>query len=322
VTRTMERQRVVCIGIATLDAIVVVDRLPRTDERMPGRDSALAGGGVAATAAVTLARLGIPVSLIGRVGDDRAGRWIRDDLASEGVDVRALRLLSDTRSPLSAVLVEQSGGARAIAPDLGDAGPIALDPDEIDLCREAAWVHVDLRGAPAIAQLERAGVDTLVSLDDGIPDADIPSLSSIALYAPTAAALLARRPALDLEAAIAEALDEGPDLVVVTRGRAGAMALERDPSTGVAARLRAVAPAVDVLSTLGAGDVFHGALLAGLVEGRSAAEALHRATVCAALACRGLDGRSAIPSPAELDRAVADHQDTTTTTGGMPDARV
>ena len=54
------------------------------------------------------------------------------------------------------------------------------------------------------------------------------------------------------------------------------------------------------MSTLGAGDVFHGALLAGLVQGRPLRETLELANTAAALSCRALDGRSAIPTLAEL----------------------
>jgi sugar/nucleoside kinase (ribokinase family) len=57
---------------------------------------------------------------------------------------------------------------------------------------------------------------------------------------------------------------------------------------------------VDVVSTLGAGDVFHGALLAQLVRDVPLPDAL--ANACAALSCRALDGRSAIPTGEELDR--------------------
>jgi len=56
----------------------------------------------------------------------------------------------------------------------------------------------------------------------------------------------------------------------------------------------------DTYSTLGAGDVFHGALLAQLVEDRPLEESLTRANRVAALSCRALDGRSAIPTAREL----------------------
>jgi sugar/nucleoside kinase (ribokinase family) len=62
---------------------------------------------------------------------------------------------------------------------------------------------------------------------------------------------------------------------------------------------------VHAVSTLGAGDVFHGALLACLQRGLSLSEALVRANACAALSCRALDGRSAIPTWDELERTLA-----------------
>ena len=57
----------------------------------------------------------------------------------------------------------------------------------------------------------------------------------------------------------------------------------------------------EIVSTLGAGDVFHGALLAQLIEGLDLKSAMERANVVAALSCRGLDGQSAIPTKHELE---------------------
>jgi sulfofructose kinase len=59
-----------------------------------------------------------------------------------------------------------------------------------------------------------------------------------------------------------------------------------------------------VRSTVGAGDVFHGALVARLAAGRGFPEAVREATTAAALSCRGLDGREAIPTSDELRMAV------------------
>jgi sugar/nucleoside kinase (ribokinase family) len=134
-----------------------------------------------------------------------------------------------------------------------------------------------------------------------IPDLD---LAGIDLYAP-AEEQIRRRFRLDLGAAMDAALDEGARLVVVTRGADGSTAAWReDGSTRFHTE-----PAfpVEVRSTLGAGDVFHGALLAGLVRGSSVADALRSANAVAGLACRALDGRSGIPDRAELDAFLAAH---------------
>jgi sulfofructose kinase len=302
------RPRVVAIGIATLDAIVAVDHLPGSDERVPATDGRLAGGGVAATAAVALARLGVEVALIGRVGDDEVGRWIRDGLAGEGVDVAGLRLETG-RSPLSAVLVEGGSGSRALAPYPGDRRPLEATETDLERCRAAAWVHVDHAGMALVPALQAARIATPVSFDGGVPVSGL-ALDGVTLYAPTEAALLVRHPGGSLDEAIDAALDEGPSVVVVTRGARGALAAERGAEGTVQ---RHVAPgfAIDGVSTLGAGDVFHGALVAALAEQRPLAEALRFANAVAALSTRALDARSAIPRRDEVDRWLATNPDHT-----------
>src|SRR5215210_9260553 len=78
---------VVCIGLATLDTIAAVPRHAAAEDRVLATAHAVAGGGPAATAAVALARLGVPVYFVGAVGDDRAGAAIRTGLGVEEVDV-------------------------------------------------------------------------------------------------------------------------------------------------------------------------------------------------------------------------------------------
>ncbi len=315
----MTAPRVVCIGVATLDAIVAVDRLPGPDERVPGTAGRLAGGGVAATAAVALARLGVPVAFIGRVGDDETGRWIGDDLTREGVDVEGL-VLGPGRSPLSAVLVESRSGTRALAPYPGDAGTIELSAADIDRCAAAEWIHVDHAGYGMISGLRDAGVTAALSLDGGVVIDDL-SLADVDLYGPTESALVARHPG-GLGAALRLALDEGPSLVVATRGAAGSLAIERTGPTGEATFHAApgfAVPGADPSgSTLGAGDVFHGALLAALIDGHPVPESLRRANATAALSCRALDGRSAIPTRDELDAFLATGESPIPATGEPP----
>ena len=288
----------VCLGIATLDAIALVPRLPVDGERLPAVESRLAGGGVVATAAVALARLGIPVAFVGRVGDDAAGRFVRAGLEAEGVDVTGLATVSG-RTPTTLVLVEETTRERTLIPDVRGVPPIALREADLASCAGAEWIHVDQTGYPALAAVRAAGIGTRVSLDGGnmIETLD---LSHVDLYAPTERALLERYPRATLEDALAAALAEGPSLVVVTRGAGGSVAAEQDPdgSTRVTA---APARETAVVSTLGAGDVFHGALLAALVDGHDTSAALRRANAAAALSCRALDGRSAIPTRSELD---------------------
>jgi sulfofructose kinase len=274
---------VVCVGLATLDTIHVVPRHPAEDDRVLSSELAVAGGGPAATAAVTLARLGVQTFFVGAVGDDEAGAKIRDGLDQEGVDVSELAVVPRGRSPQSSILVGR--GTRSIVSYRGALPPLALSARARNLCREAAYVHVDQTGYPAATSLRH---EIRLSIDGGNP-IDALDVDGVAVYAPTEAGLHR-----DFGSAQA-ALDAGAELVVVTRGELGSAAYTRAGEV-----VEASAPRAEVVSTLGAGDVFHGALLAQLLREAPLREALVFANECAVRSCRGLDGRSAIPTSFEV----------------------
>jgi sugar/nucleoside kinase (ribokinase family) len=266
---------VVCVGLATQDTILAVPSHPPEDGRVVATDCVEAGGGPAATAAVALARLGVDVAFVGAVGDDATGATIRADLAGEGVDVSGLLLVPGARSPRSTILVGPDGSRTIV--HLPGTAAIRVDPD---LLRAAEWVHVDHAGYPAVR-----GLGTRLSVDAGNPIPGL-DLAEVALYAPTESALGG-----DLERTARAAVAAGAKLVVVTRGADGSAAVTNEGEFIVVP-----APPVDAVSTLGAGDVFHGALLAQLVRNVPLRDALAAANRIAAQSCRALDGRSAIPA--------------------------
>lgn len=276
---------IVCIGLATLDTILEVPAPPPPDGRVIATERLVAGGGPAATAAVAAARLGVATAFVGAVGDDDAGSVIRSGLVAEGVDVSELTTVLGSRSPQSTILV--SGTERAIVHYPGTA-KLELSSRVRSLCASAEWIHVDHAG---YEPLRAPGAETFarVSVDGGNPIAGL-DLTGIALYAPTEEAL--RREFGDARGALAA----GAELVAVTRGGSGSIAYTDNET------IEELAFSVPVVSSLGAGDVFHGALLARLVGGARLADALRAANMCAALSCRALDGRSAIPTLEELER--------------------
>jgi len=270
--------RVVCAGLATLDTIFRVPSLPPADGRVLATEVVVAGGGPAATAAVVLARLGLDAAFVGAVGDDVEGEAIRAGLAQEGVDVAGVAVVPGAVSPRSTVLVGPAG-ERAIVHHPGDA---RLPDGDVD----ADWLHVDHVGFGRVRGLSP---DTAVSVDAGNPIGDL-DLRGVKVYAPTEDAL--RTQFGNARAA----LDAGAELVVATRGARGSVAYLRDGDV-----VEADGVELPVVSTLGAGDVFHGALVAYLVRGAAVADALRAANTAAALACRALDGRSAAPTRDELE---------------------
>jgi sulfofructose kinase len=312
--------KVVCIGVAALDCIMQVDALPGPDQRIPARGAVLAGGGPAATAAVALTRLGVQAALCTVIGDDEPGRFISEGLAREGVNTDLVAVRAGYPSALSVAIVPDAlPGMRSLIAHREAAIPRLTD-ELATRCEDADWVHVDHAGWPVVAWLREQGVRTPISVDGGNPIPDL-SLDGVTLYAPSATELIRRSGANGLASALERSIEEGAAITVATMGAEGAVCLSTvDPTTnpmavpaaqdapireGVRWTLHADAHPVDVVSSLGAGDVYHGALLAALVRGQSLEGALRVAAVAAAMSCAGLDGRSAIPSWDEAVRRMA-----------------
>jgi sulfofructose kinase len=287
---------VICVGAANLDVIAVVDRIPLDDERMTTDSMVTAGGGPAATAAVTLARLGARVALCAVVGDDPEGAVVRTMLEAEGVDTRWVRTSANARTARALILAARDTGSRSIVTT------VAARPRFEDIpVGSATWLHVDQTGYRAARDaLDRFGAldedraRPLLSVDAGNP---IPGLElrDTALFAPTLSALLSRYGMHDPAEALRAAHAEGASTVVATAGSAGSYLLADGGVVHISA------DRVEVASTLGAGDVFHGALLAAILRGLPLAAATAAASAAAALSCTQLDGRSGIPTWAELE---------------------
>lgn len=280
---------VICVGSANLDTIIAVDHVPADDERLTSSPFVTAGGGPAATSAVALARLGVRVAMCGVVGDDAAGRSVRESLESENVDTRWLRTDAQVATATAVILVSGSTGGRSIVTTVAPAPTV----DDVPIGR-SRWIHVDQTGYASVrAALSRGPGEALLSVDDGNPIPGL-ELGGVELYAPTRAALQTRFPGLEFEDAVAVARRAGAHRVVVTGGSQGTWVGMGGDTSHVPAF------AVDVVSTLGAGDVFHGALLAGLVRQLPLQEAVRQANWVAAMACTALDGRSGIPTSEQL----------------------
>lgn len=278
----------VFLGLATMDAIAVVPRLPGPDERLEALSVVQAGGGIAATASVAAARLGASVAFVGPVAEDEEGERILAGLSAEGVDVSGVLRVPAGQGGSSVILVDQTTGSRAIA-----TRPLAPFSVPSDAVVGAGWVHVDHHGWPAVVPF--LGGPARISVDAGSPAPGL-VLDQVDLYVPTVAALRSRYPSVSAPAALVDrALADGARRVVATDGEHGSYGAATPGELVVAPGI-----AVDVRSTLGAGDVFHGALLVAISRGDSLADAMRFANAAAALSCRAVDGRSAIPTAAEL----------------------
>ncbi len=301
---------VVFAGAATLDVITLVTRFPEPNERQVAEDLIHAGGGPAATAAVAAARLGQPAAFVGTVGDDAEGERIIEGLRAEGVDVAGVHVASGGRSGASVVVVDRGRGTRMISARPAPPPDIRADSPAAALIQQAQWVHTDHVGWGPVAAFRHGQQPgqrrPWLSVDAGNPIPDFRP-ADVDLYAPTVEALTHAYGDRARAELIDAALADGARWVVATDGANSTVA-----GTETGQRYTAPVHRVAALSTLGAGDVFHGALVTAIVRGMPPQACLSYANIVAGLSCRCLDGRSAIPSDAEArthlpDRAAAGH---------------
>ena len=291
----MNSPKVLCVGVITVDTIALVDKYPGEDERVVAERIIRAGGGPASVAAVTLARLGIATAISGVIGDDEDGKLVLEIFKSEGIDTSGISI-GENPTAGSVVVVSKEHQSRAISTR---QPPLQVKPNTLatEIARSADWLHVDQVGVKQLSTLGiTRGMGPKISFDAGYDISEFDS-SSVDLFAPTDKSLLKRNSGLTLESALKKEGDFGKNLVVATQGSNGSAGYSIKEGFVVAQPF-----SVDVVSTLGAGDVFHGALVAQMCENRTLSEALKRANAVAALSCRGIDGQSAIPNLAELEK--------------------
>ena len=296
----MSSVEAVCVGVITMDTIALVDKYPSEDERVLAEVITRAGGGPAAVAAVALSRLGVKSAIIGTIGDDADGREILEIFAHEGVDTTGISI-GTTSTAGSVIVASKEHSARAISTRQPvDQAPV--NDAAKSLIAAAQWVHVDQVGIKRLDDLGiNRGKGPQISFDAGYGVENFDPII-VDLFVPTDRQMALRYPGVDLAVALENDSLKAGNTVVATQGSAGSAGYS--PETGL---VTAPGFKVDVTSTLGAGDVFHGALVAQLIQGHSLQVAMHRANAVAALSCRGLDGQSRIPTTTELDAYLEAH---------------
>ena len=290
----MSSIQAVCVGVITIDTIALVDKYPSADERVIAQEISRAGGGPAAVAAVALSRLGVKSAIVGTIGDDPDGKEVLRIFEKEGVDTSGISIGSSATSG-SVIVASKEHSSRAIS----TRQPMVQSPiNEAakKLIAQAQWVHVDHLGITRLTELGISrGNGPLISFDAGYGVETFDPIT-VDLFVPTDRQMALRYPGIDLAVALENDSMKAGNTVVATQGSAGSAGFS--PETGL---VTAPGFAVDVKSTLGAGDVFHGALVAQLIHGFALQEAMIRANAVAALSCTGLDGQSKIPTTTELD---------------------
>lgn len=286
---------VLCVGIATLDYIYGVAALPSEGRKYRASALEVQGGGIAANAAVAIARLGAKAGLLTRLGDDMTGDTIRSELRREGVDLNASQAATGRRSPVSAIMVDGAGERMIVS--YADPG-MQAEPDWLpsSLPTGTSAVLGDTRweeGSLCLLRMAReAGIPAV--LDGDRKPAD-PALLAAASHVAFSEIGLSEQTGLADPCMALASFTPGCCWMAVTAGGRGVWMIEHGQITHVPAF------EVDVVDTLGAGDVWHGALALALAEHQPEFAAVRFANAAAAIKCTRFGGRKGAPTRAEVE---------------------
>lgn len=291
---------VVGLGLNATDTVIRVRQFPALGGKERLLSSSMQAGGQIATALVTCQRLGLRTRYVGKLGDDIGGRFQLASLRREGMDLRYLRVARHTPNQLAYIIVDEATGERTVfwdrharlaitPPELRPeafrgARALLLDGCDVEACFTAArWARA--QGIPVVADL-----DTVYKKVEKL----FPYIDYLVASANFLPALTGDNdPFRVLEYMAREFGMAAPGM---TLGRDGALVLWKGRyhySPGFV---------VETVDTTGAGDVFHGAFVYGLISGWEMPRTLDFANALAGLNCTALGARGGISTRAKAEK--------------------
>lgn len=285
------------IGQCSLDYLALVDFYPEVDTKKEVLQWEEQGGGPVATALVSLTRLGIRCRFYGIIGDDIAGEKIRQSLIDEHIDVKSLLKRNRTSSQVAFIVIEKDSGKRTIfwKRPSGDE----LRPKELgaDFLKHSVFLLLDglMKDSSLYAAKKAKSMNIPVMLDAGRLREGMLDIATFCDYI-----VASEEFAKDL------GWSENPEIfwkklkklrlniVTITLGDRGSITFLKDKYFYITAFR------IDTVDTTGAGDVFHGGYIFGILQGWNIMHTVRFASAFAAMKCTKVGGRAGIPSLNEV----------------------
>jgi sulfofructose kinase len=296
--RSFDDIEVVGLGQACVDYLGRVSSYPHEDGKIELLDLRSQCGGPASTALVTLSRLGIKTSFLGSISDDPIGVEVLKGLKTDQVDSSFLKITPGHTSQFAFIAVSRESGNRTVFWHRGSAP--ALRREEVDLSPFLGAKVLHLDGLMIEASIEAAKQARARGLRV-VLDAGTMREGSLELIPQIDVLIASARFAVPLvgeNASVEKALEAlsclGPKEVVITLGSKGSKGWDRGKLFAQSAF------PTDVVDTTGAGDVYHGAYVYGLLKGWDMGRCMRFASATSALKCKAVGGRAGIPRLQEI----------------------
>jgi ribokinase len=302
------RKPIVIVGSITMDLVTRTPRIPAVGQTLMGTGFETTPGGKGANQAVAAARLGYPVAMVAKVGDDAYGAALIENLKRSGVGTAGMSQVAGS-SGLAPMFVADDGlNAIVVVPGANGKMDRAAVDQHADLIRSAGMVLCQLEIpldtlSYTLDFCARAGVPVML---DPAPAADLPRSvwKQVAWFTPneSEAAHYAGDGA-DAEASARKLIEKGLSGVVLKRGGEGAFVAVSGSKAGWVKAFK-----VDAIDTVAAGDCFNGAFAVALGEGQDPWAAARFANAAAAICVTRKGAAASMPTRAEVDAFLAQNQ--------------
>ncbi|MEP1078654.1 ribokinase [Leptolyngbya sp. PL-A3] len=295
-----------------MDLVARTPRLPAPGETLTGHTFEMIPGGKGANQAVAVARLGIPTTLVGRVGNDSFGQTLLQGLKTDRIACDPVLVDHSTHSGVAVIAVDDASENNIIVIPGANGNIETSDVDRLrSLLPQFQVLLLQLEiPLPAVISAAQAAKEAGVTviLDPAPAQSNLPAelypLIDIITPNQVETSQLVSFPVKDLETAHQAALvlqQRGVQTVITKLGKLGALCL-----TGSETLQVPIFP-VQAVDTVAAGDAFNGGLAAGLAEGLPLAQAVTQATAVAALSVTKAGAQPSLPTREELNTFLAQH---------------
>jgi sulfofructose kinase len=296
---------VVGFGTNAVDYLIVVPDYPEKYGKIRLSEHYQLAGGEIATTMVGLQRLELKTSYVGNFGDDKEGKFGLQTLIDEGVDVTFSKQIEDTKTQIAFIIIDQKNGERTVIwdrdPKLSiDAKSVSVEPAE--KCKVLHFTPHDTAACVKMAKAAKLS-NAIVSIDaDNVFDGIASLLESVDILITSQEFPEKLIGIKDRKSALREMKSRfGCGIVGMTLGDKGSLLLCEDTFI----RTKGFDVPNGCKDTTGAGDAFRVGLIYGLLKRESLEESARMANAVAALKCREIGARTALPIKEELDELLS-----------------
>ncbi len=295
-----KRFDVVGFGTNAVDYLIRVPEYPPLYSKIELTDYVLLAGGEIASTLAGLQRLGMKTAYIGRFGDDNEGDFGLRTLIDEGVNIEFAERIAGATTQIAFIIVDVSNGERTVIWKRDEKLAYAPEETPLEFVGDAKIFHATPHDALACARMAREAKanGAIISIDiDNIFDGVLEIIPLVDIFLASAEFPEKLLGIKDPKDALREIkLRFGCPIVGMTLGAKGSLIL----CEGEFIETEGYAVPNGCKDTTGAGDAFRVGFLYGLLKGESVKESARMANAVAALKCRELGARTALPNRAEL----------------------